>query len=217
MRHHWLVQGLIANWIASLAVVSGAAAIAYLSGEGSPLVTPILRGLSVMALSLLCIVLARSLFGVRPTTAGERVRIWLDHAGAATKALDAPELMFHYHVTLNGKIFTIGQFKKNPEFIHFHTDLSFTEADNNALMKLPGGLPGVIRSLRIYLALKEVGHSGVVPPLSKIVLTKRILIGRDFNADKFIDALFQIESALNLVWALITPEKDLVPKASTKG
>lgn len=215
MRNNWLVQGLISNWVSSLIVVGGGAVIVYLTKQGSQWVVPILYGLSGTALILFCIVLTfKFLFVANPRNIETRLRTWLDHAQTSTKTVEIPDCIFNYHVVLNGKIFIIAQFKSHPEYIHFHTDLSFTEEDNKMIEKLPGGLFGAIRAIRLFLALKEISHSGIEAPLKKIVLSKRLLITSDLNEDSFINALYTVEAALNVVLAIIAPENPPATKPS---
>jgi len=214
MRNNWLVQGLLSNWLSSVIVLACGAVIAYFSTRGSPLVMPIVWGL-VTTLLVLCIILVlRSLFGATPRNAGFLVRTWLDHSGAATKTIESPEFLFNYRTTLNEKIFFVAQLKTHPQYIHCQTDISFTDEDNKSIEKMPGGLSGVIRLLRLSLALKEIGHSGIVVPIRSIALSKRLLISSDLNEERFINTLYTVEAALNIVLAITAQEHQLLQQVS---
>lgn len=215
MRNNWLVQGLISNWIAALMVVAVGLVLTYLSGQGSRWVVPILSGLCGSALILLCLAVSRFLLGASPRNIENRVRHWLDRAGTATKNVELPDFLFNYHVTLNGKVFIVAQFRSHPEFIHFHSDLTYTDADNRAINSMPGGVISVVRLMRICLALKQVGHAGVEAPFKKIVLSKRLLIASDLNEEKFVNTLYTVEAALNLVIALGAPDNQLTVTPSS--
>jgi hypothetical protein len=49
-----------------------------------------------------------------------------------------------------------------------------------------------IRALRIYLALLEIGYTGLNNPLREITITKRIFMSPDFTEEKFLAALFKV-------------------------
>jgi hypothetical protein len=184
--------------------------LGYLSRQGSPWVSPLLYGLCASALILLCIVLLRFLFRATPSNIESRIRGWLDRISVAVKKVELPDFIFNYHITLNGKVFIIAQPRSHPEYIDFHTDISFTPDDNKAIELTPGGVPAVVRLMRVCLALKDIGHSGVVGPLKKIILSKRLLITSELNENQFTETLYRVEAALNLVLALTAQEMNLV-------
>jgi hypothetical protein len=219
MLKHWFPQGVITSLAATVLALIGGAVLAELMKHNSPWATPAMYGLvgfASIAVGVRAIlgIASKHLTAVSPEHIGPTVRSWLDRVDAATKNVERPDFMFDYHVTLNNKIFIVAQFKSHPEYIHFHSDLTFTDDDNTMIANLPGGVAGVIRLMRISLALKSIGHSGIEIPLRKIALSKRLLITADLNEDRFIDAFYEVEAALNLVLSIVAQEKQLVRPTS---
>jgi hypothetical protein len=222
----WLWQGIISNTVSNflwlLLAVAGAFFVGYLKAQGSLLAAPILYGLSTFFLILGCGVLIRwsRRISVKPFTAKDArvsIRDWLDKAGLEVRNTPTPNCMFSYVVTLNAKRIAVGQLESEPSYLHFHSSLTFNDADNTLLAQVPGGIYEIIRALRIGLALLEIGYSGLDTPLREVVVTKRIFMPDDFNEDKFLAALFKVESAFNLLSAIVArlPAAQPAPLQST--
>ncbi|MEQ1885289.1 MAG: hypothetical protein ABL967_09525 [Bryobacteraceae bacterium] len=212
MLNNWLVQGLITNWLSSGIVILGGLLLAALKGTQSPLLYPILYGLGGAALILMCLLMVRRLYGVMPASIEPRIRFWLDQIGASTKTVVIPGAKFLYEATLNGKTILVAQDEKDQKYIDLRANINFSEDDNKRLATVQGGLDGIVRVMRLFLALMRVGYTGLDSPIKSVGLFKRLPITRDFNEEKFVDAFFSVEAAVNLVLTIAsTPAPDKNP------
>jgi hypothetical protein len=193
----------------------GAAVMAYMQANHWPYSGPILYGLGIFALLLICgtciswaaSISKRVSSTIAPTQAKRVIRDWLDAGGLNVQSVATiNDQLFFYSVTLNGRKIAVHQRKSNLRYLYFASIIGFTAEDNRAMSTLPGGSDSVIRDLRIGLANFRVGYAGIDLPLQKLTITKEIFITDDFNEYEFIQALYLMESAIVLVHEVVRPK-----------
>jgi len=122
------------------------------------------------------------------------------------------EAKFFYEVTFNGKLILVAQSIKDQKYIDLRANVTFVEEDNKRLATVPGGLDGVQRVMRLFLALMHIGYTGFEIPFKTLGVFRRLPITQDFSEEKFIDAFFSVEAALNLIGVVIsTPPQEAKP------
>ena len=221
----WVWQGLISNVIWVPLAAAGAFAVGYLKKHESLYTAPVLYGLGAF-----CLVLASGAFlrwtttvnlrlrkTVTPRNARKVIRDWLDQAGLEVRNVELEGLRFHYIVTVNERKISVAQSEAKPHLINFNSTVNFTDEDNRVLSRAPGGVPAVLKNLRIHLAAYKIGYSGIGAPLRQVSLFRNILITSDFNEYQFMRGLDEVELAFALMQAVVDVGDSPPPSPATIG
>jgi hypothetical protein len=182
--------------------------VAYLKAKDSLYAAPILYGLGVFVLVLVCGVclgwlaeIGKRLNSViTPARAKAAVRDWLDSLAVEVRTLvPLDDQIFFYIATLNGRKLSIRQMARTPRYLYFRAAVTFTPDDNRALAESPGGIDAIIRDLRLRLVMHRIGFGGIGLPLTEITVTKELFMSDDFNESQFVETLYAIEGAVVLI------------------
>jgi hypothetical protein len=213
-KEHWLLRSLVGRLIWVPLAACGAAVMAYMKANDWPYVGPILYGLGIFALLLICgtciswaaDMSKRGSGAISPTQAKEAIRDWLDAGGLNVQSVATiDDQLFFYNVTLNERRISVHQRKSKLRYLFFGAVYTFTAEENRAA-SAPGELDSVIRDLRIGLATLRVGYSGIGVPLQRLAISKEVFVTDDFNEYEFIQALYLMESAIVLISELTRPK-----------
>ena len=127
-----------------------------------------------------------------------------DKAGVAVQNAPLDAWVFNYIVTVDGKTIAVGQEAKDRAYLHFATNVTFTDEDNRVMEKSQGGIAGVVKTLRIVLASQRISYSGIEEPLRSVSIKKQIFMGGHFSEYELMQAVLEVESAIILTQEIST-------------
>ncbi len=183
----------------------------YLKAQGSSYYGPVLYGLAACFLLLgigacvrwLASQVANARHGISIGEAKSSIRNILDKFGVTVSSLNDEGFLFHYNVVVNTRNIAVSQSKQYPQFLYYSTSVTYDDADVDRLRRTPGGLPAVLREIRIRLASYKISYAGVGEPLTRITLSKTDAITSNFGEYEFMRSLDEVDMALSLLIAIV--------------